>query len=159
MRNDASHKEAWLGQVLKDHGELMRLLTEFREFLVAPRPEIGIQGSHTWAATCACQLVDLHEKLFRHFRFEEQDGVLRDLAEYNPRALPEVEALEQEHPEMLEQLRVLVSDVLKYSEGQPPEDSRIRGRISGVLDQLAQHEKVEMELIQRVANREIGEGD
>jgi hypothetical protein len=103
-------------------------------------------------------VVELHEKLFRHFRFEEHEGMLHDLSEAHPRAIPKIEEIEKEHPEMLEALRLIASDVLLYSEGRPPEDSRIRRRITAVLDQLSEHERKEMDLIQRVFNRDLGGG-
>ena len=150
---------AWLGQILDEHEDLRRCLAEIRGFLSSPRPSIGVEGCHSWAAACATRLVELHEKLFRHFRFEEYEGMLRDLSESHPRVIPQVEEIEREHPEMLESLRSIISDVLIYSEGLPPEDSRIRRRITDVLDQLLAHEKREMDLIQRAFNRDIGVGD
>jgi hypothetical protein len=152
-------KHAWLDQVLQDHDTLKGLLAELREFLDAPRPEIGVQGQHTWAATCAIRLVELHDGLFRHFRFEENDGMLRDLAECHPRALPQIESLEREHGQMLDSLRCVVADVLRYSEGKPPEDARIRSRIGAILDQLDAHESTETDFIQRLMYRDCGAAD
>jgi hypothetical protein len=153
------NKQLWLGRVLDEHEDLRRSLDEFRGFLASPRPGIGITGCHTWASECATRLVELHEKLFRHFRFEEYEGMLRDLSDSHPRVIPQVEEIEREHPEMLESLRNIISDVLIYSEGLPPEDSRIRRRITEVLDRLLSHEQREMDLIQRAFNRDIGVGD
>lgn len=152
-------KKAWLDRVLHDHVELKKGLSELRDFLDEPRPEIGMRGYHTWAAACSARLVELHDKLFRHFRFEEQDGILRDQLRVHPRAQSKVEAIEAEHVEMLTQLRGILSDVLVYSEGKPPADSRIRQRIVAVMDQLQAHEEAEMDLIQRVMYREVGAGD
>ena len=45
------------------------------------------------------------------------------------------------------------------AEGTPPEDSRIRRRVTSVLDDLAGHEEREMDLIQRVFYRDLGAGD
>ena len=149
----------WLDKIVEDHDELKNDLAEFRGFLGSPRPDMGNRGYHTWAAACAVRLVGLHDNLFRHFRFEEQGGMLRDLADMHPRALPQVEAIEREHPQMLEQIREITADVLVYSEGKPPKDSRIRRRITAVLNQLLGHERAEMDLIQRVLCRDIGDVD
>ncbi|HEX9639983.1 MAG TPA: hemerythrin domain-containing protein [Candidatus Krumholzibacteria bacterium] len=153
------NKQLWLGRVLDEHEELRRSLDEFRGFLSSPRPDVGATGCHTWASECATRLVELHEKLFRHFRFEEYEGMLHDLSEAHPRVIPQVEEIEREHPEMLESLRNIVGDVLVYSEGLPPEDSRIRRRITEVLDRLVSHEQREMDLIQHAFYRDIGAGD
>ena len=99
------------------------------------------------------------EKVFDvvHQRLERAEKIgLEKLNEMETRGREEIE---REHPEMLESLRSIISDVLIYSEGLPPEDSRIRRRITDVLDQLLAHEKREMDLIQRAFNRDIGVGD
>lgn len=152
-------KKAWLSRVLDEHDELKQQLSELRGFLSSPRPDLGESGCHTWASCCAIRLVELHDKLFRHFRFEELEGMLHDLSESHPRAIPEIEGIAREHGQMLESLRAIASDVLLYSEGTPPEDSRIRRRIMAVLDDLASHEEREMDLIQRVFYRDLGVGD
>ena len=74
---------AGIDRVLAEHRALDTQVGELETFLDAPRPTIGKVGFHTWAADLSGRLVRLHDELFRHFRFEEQSGMERDIASYN----------------------------------------------------------------------------
>lgn len=148
-----------LDQVLEEHRELRALIAALREFLDRPRPEAGAEGSHTWSATLSRRLIDLHDKLFRHFRYEEEGGVVEELTAAHPGAVDRIHAILGEHPEMLREARRITDDVLRYSEGRRLEDARLRTRLNQLLDQLESHERAETDLLQRLEYRDFGVGD
>ena len=151
--------DQWIVQVMEEHRELNALVSNLRDFLDRPRPKIGDQGSHRWAAELSGHLVKLHDRLFRHFRYEEQGGMVEDLLERHPRASDRIESVMGEHPEMLDCCRTLLTDCLAYSEGTRPEDPALRRRLLALLDQLHEHERQETDLIQRLEYRDTGAMD
>jgi hypothetical protein len=153
---DSSIDEA-MEKILEQHEELRGEIRDLREFLDMPRPEIGVKGYHTWAATLSEKALKLHDKLFRHFRDEEEDGVLEELAMRHPGSTGKIEALKGEHGEILGGVRKVVDDTLSYSAGKEPPDARLRQRIHGILDKLGEHEATETELIQNIEYQDLGE--
>lgn len=149
----------WTAQVAREHRELRKTVAGLRRFVEQPRPGLGEDGQHTWAAELAGRLVALHDKLFRHFRHEEQGGMVEDLQRHHPEASRKIEILVDEHPRMLRQLREIVTATLKYSEGQTPSDQRLRQRLIAFLDRMERHDRGETELIQGLAYHDLGAGD
>lgn len=150
---------AWVDRVLQEHRDLRQLITELRSFLDVPRPSLGESGFHTWAAGLSERLVKLHNELFRHFRFEEQGGMLEDLEREHPRAKRAVHDVLAEHPRMLRAARRLVADTLRYAEGREPEDRKLRRRVTRLLNQLTEHERAENDLILSLELDDIGAAD
>jgi hypothetical protein len=151
--------QRWLEQVMQEHRDLSELVGELQRFLDQPRPDIGEKGFHTWAANLSERLVRLHDKLFRHFRHEEEGGMQEELLQRHPRAERQIGEVMGEHPEMLAEIRALMLDALSYSEGTVPPEPALRQRLLRILDQLHKHEQAETELIQRLEYRDIGSLD
>jgi len=151
--------DQWAAQVLEQHRYLGELIDDLRSFLEAPRPKIGVKGAHTWSSELSQRLVKLHDELFRHFRFEEEGGMVEELTVAHPRFADRVDEIVAEHPQMLKAVRTIMTDALSYSEGEKPEDPQLRRRVLAVLDQLAEHECKETDLIQRAEYRDTGAGD
>lgn len=151
--------EKWTDEVLRQHRELNQLVADLRLFLEDPRPEVNKKGSHSWAADLAGRLVRLHDALFRHFRFEEEGGMVEDVALRHPRAASAIDGIVAEHPVMLRQLRQLMTATLTYSEGQTPEDPGLRARVGTLLDCLEKHERNETELLQCLESQDLGAMD
>lgn len=149
----------WREQVLDEHRELRATIVFLREFLQEPRPDIGRSGSHSWAAELAKQLASLHDELFRHFRHEEEGGMVEEISLEHPRASARIETIVDQHPAMLRELRHLTNMALTYSEGRSPSDPALRQRVKALLDGLDKHEREETDLIQRLALRDSGVGD
>lgn len=146
-------------QVLAEHEELRTWLVQLRDFLNESRPAIRTPGYHTWAADLSRKLADLHDKVFRHFRTEEREGLLTELAIRFPNQSRKIDRLQNEHAEILSGIRELMSSTLSYSEGSEPDDPRLRRRLGDVLDQLANHERAETELMTQVEYLDLGTGD
>lgn len=146
-------------KVLDEHVELRALLKELQGYLLEPRPEIGVVGSHTWAAGLSKKLTHLHDKLFRHFRREERSGIFDDIKEHHPWAHDKVDEMIAQHPVILEELRKLVHSTLNYSQGTAPRDPRLRKRLETLMRSLSLHEEQETDLIQCLQIGEIGEVD
>lgn len=149
----------WAQQVLEEHRELRRKKDRLREYLREPRPEAGATGAHTWAAGLARQLVTLHDELFRHFRFEDEGGMVEEIKTRHPRATAEVDRLVGEHPEMLREVRDLMNEALTYSEGREPEDPSLRHRVTVFLNRLERHECQETCMIHDLEILDLGQGD
>ena len=148
--------KSWAKQVLEEHRELRKKVKGLREYICEPRPAVGEEGAHSWAANLASQLVNLHDELVRHFRFEDESGMVEDVAEKHPRALVQAEALAGEHPQMLKELRRLMAEALDYSEGNPPEDCPLRRGVCSLLNQLEEHEREENDLIISLEYQDLG---
>lgn len=146
-----------LESALREHRELRGIVEDLRLFLGRERPAIGEKGYHTWAADLSARLVHLHDKLFRHFRDEEQSGMLQDLGRLHPRATSQIGTLEAQHGEILGLLRETMTDTLSYSEGRSPADSRLRQRVNELLGKADEHEKAETELLQELLYSDLGE--
>ena len=149
----------WLEQILVEHRHLRALEVELKEFLDQPRPRLGEKGAHTWAAELSQRILNLHDVLLRHFRFEERADIVEDLTLHHPEAGKEIEGVLGEHPTMLGELRTILSDLLTYSEGVRPEQPRLRRRVSALLQTLEAHEQHENRLIQRLEYRDLGTAD
>jgi len=150
---------SWAQQVLEEHRELRRKKDRLRDYLEQPRPEPGTAGAHTWAAGLARQLVTFHDELFRHFRFEDEGGMVEEIRTRHPRATADVERLVGEHPELLRRVRKLMNEVLTYSEGRAPEDPSLRRRVTALLNRLERHECEETCMIHDLEVQDLGLGD
>ena len=156
---EATKKKAWADDMMEEHRQLRSTLAAAREFLVRPRPEPGEEGFHRWATAMSQHLVELYDRMFRHFRDEEDSGMLDDLAHRFPRSATRVRRLQGEHAVLLGELRLLINDVMEYSAGIPPSDPRLRQKLEGVLDSIDAHEHAETELMQRMFYNDVGVGD
>jgi iron-sulfur cluster repair protein YtfE (RIC family) len=146
-------------QVLAEHREFKTTNENLREYLERPRPPVGEDGHHRWAAELSKRLAELHDKLVLHFRHEEQDGFFQSLTSISPGAERQVQKLSEEHIDMLAEVRALMSTTLHYSEGHRPAEPHMRRRLVDFLDQLNAHELEETDLLQRLQYRVLGAGD
>lgn len=149
----------WAQQVAEEHCELRAKVARMREFLTEPRPEASATGAHTWATELASQLTTLHDRLFRHFRLEDESDMVADISLLHPRATSEINRIVDEHPRMLEEARELAGIALSYSAARTPIDVRLRKRVAALLDWLEKHEREETDLIQRLEYRDTGAAD
>jgi len=149
----------WAQQVLDEHRELRQKKDRLREYLEEPRPAAGTTGAHTWAAGLARQLVAFHDELFRHFRFEDEGGMVEEIKTRHPRVTGDIERLVGEHPELLGEVRKLMNEVLTYSEGHEPEDPSLRRRVKVLLNRIERHECEETCMIHDLELQDLGLGD
>jgi len=143
-------------QVIEEHRELRRMIEDLRRYLEKPHTQVADGTAHVWASVLAEQLVKLHDKLFLHFREEEQAGVLDDLAREFPRAGNAVERLRGEHVEVLGEVREILGAALTCSEERPLPGLSVSGRAMSLLERLERHERKETELIERLYCEELG---
>jgi hypothetical protein len=151
--------QQWIDEVLEEHKRLRVMIAEVRQILAQPRPTAGRPVAHSWAADFSVRPFKLQDELFRHFRFDESMGLVEDVIERHPRALARLEAVVGQHPDMLRDLRSIMTDALTYSEGEEPEDPRLRQRTLTLLDELHRHEQEETDLFQRLEYRDHGAMD
>jgi hypothetical protein len=149
----------WIQKVLEEHRQLNAMVADLRLFLEEPRPAVGQKGAHVWSTELTGRLVRLHDALFRHFREEEEGGMMEELTEAHPRATGAVEGLVHDHEEILRNLRRCTSRAMEYSDGIESADPALRRRTLKILDCLHRHEVAETDLIQRLEYEEIGPGD
>ena len=146
-------------QVMEQHRELRALAADLREFLRIERPELGDAAGTQWASELAARLLNLHTKLYAHFRHEESSGFMDRLMQRFPRATHSVESLAKEHDWMLRDLNAILSAAIVYSEGKRPQNPHLRRWVLSLLDELNRHEREENDLFQRLLYEEIGVGD
>ena len=156
---DEKTTRQWIRTVLEEHRELEASIAALRAFLEQPRPEIGEQEARDWSARLSRDLVELHHLLVRHFRYEEDGGMMTDLSERHPRADQWVDDLVGEHRELLHDIRSITESVMFYEEGRQPENPAIRRRLNELFDRLHKHDQTETELIQRLEYEELGSSE
>jgi hypothetical protein len=140
-------------KVVEEHRELRQMARDLSRSLEGPQPEITDEGSHTWAANLAQQLVKLHHKLVLHMQEEERLGFLEDVAEQFPRAIRTTTILQDDHNLFLLEATML------YAEGTLPSDPDLCGRTLSLLNRLETHRQTETELLMRLCCEDLGLGD
>ena len=149
----------WIREVLAEHRQLEASIGAMRGFLEEPRPAISDEAAREWSARLSRDLVELHHLLVRHFRHEEDGGMMTDLSAKHPRADRWVDDLVEEHHELLHDVRSITEEVMFYGEGRQPENPAIRRRLNELFDRLHKHDQAETELIQRLEYEELGSGE
>ncbi len=145
-------------KVVEEHRELQQMTQELSCFLNRPQPEFTDEDSHIWAGELAERLVRLHRKVFLHVREEEQTGgILDELVERYPRATKKVQDLQDEHDQLLAEMRAIVASTMIRAENKLPTEPDLCGRTKRLLKQIAQHRKTENDLIMRVYWEDLGE--
>ena len=152
-------RRQWIQQVLAEHRQLEASIAALRGFLEQPRPAIDDDGARNWSARLSKDLVELHHLLVRHFRYEEDGGMMTDLSAKHPRAERWVDDLVAEHRDLLHDIRSITEAVMYYGEGRQPENPAIRRRLNELFDRLHAHDRTETELIQRLEYEELGSGE
>jgi hypothetical protein len=145
-------------KALEQHRELLNLGRELSAFLEHPRPEQGNEKAHRWAGNLSRQLVDLHDKISRHFLTEEE-GLLLELRQRFPRVTRQLDDTREDHRRILSELRRLVSDAMLYAESKQLGDPHLRDRTRRVLEGIRHHDRTVNELIQDLMLIDIGSGD
>lgn len=156
---EETSRHQWMQKILEEHRQLEASIDQMRLFLEQPRPDVGDAAARDWSARLSKDLVELHHLLVRHFRYEEDGGMMTDVARRHPRADRWVDDLVEEHRELLHDIRSITEAVMFYEEGRQPENPQIRRRLSELFDRLHQHDQMETELIQRLEYEELGSGD
>ena len=144
-------------KVLNEHAQLRALLKEIGGYLDKPRPEVGEPGSHRWAAAMSQMLTKLHHKLYLHFRTEERSGIFDEIRSQHPWAEGKVDEMKAQHPAILKELLDLIQAFLAYSQGEEPNDPRLRKRLEKALLLLTHHEESETDLIQCLHGLDLGD--
>ena len=151
-----SELKASFDRVVEEHCELRRMIEELRCYLEKPQPQTAVGVSHMWNSVLAERLVKLHDKLFLHFREEEQAGILDELAREFPRASHAVELLRDEHGVVLGEVREILGAAMSCAEERPPAGFSVSGRTMSLLERLDRHERKETDLIERLFCEELG---
>ena len=145
-------------RVVQEHRELRRMIRELQRFLDQPQPDINDEESHIWAGDLAERLVKLHRKLFPHFREEDRTGALEELAERFPWVAKTAQDLQDEHDQLLGEVRAIVAATMISAEDKVPAERDLHGRTLRLLDRLTHHEEAETDLIQKVHYEDMGGG-
>ncbi|UCE03775.1 MAG: CBS domain-containing protein [Candidatus Latescibacterota bacterium] len=135
--------------IIEEHRELIRMVEELKGFLKLPRPDPGEHEAITWASGLGEKLLKLHDSLCAHFRVEEESGALDELERRHPHAVKEIQALQEEHEQILHDLRAIMGAAMVYAEGKTPESPQLRRWTLTAIDQLVRHERRESDLISR----------
>jgi hypothetical protein len=145
-------------KVLAEHHRLRETLNKLRSFLQQPRPEQHATGAHAWGQALAERLLDLHGRLFCHFRTEQEGGLFDELRQRAPQSDHSVDQLEVEHGQMLKQLRELLFSALAYASNEELPDPGLRRRTGELMELLDHHEAEETRLIEDAYWQDLGRG-
>jgi len=146
-------------EIAAQHGSLKVQIRELRTYLEKDRPAVQASSAHTWATDLTGRLVEFQNSLFQHFRCEERSGVMDEMGQRFPRALPAINTLRTEHGRILQDLNSILSAAMTYSQGEIPENPHLRRWTGALLERLSHHESEETELMQSLIYRDLGQGD
>ena len=147
-------------EILREHASLRDHMDRLRQMLAARKTEVADPEPVSWSTSLTSQVTSLHEKLVRHFRDEEEPGgALEQLSDHHPRASGRMEKFKEEHLEILDRIRALLSDTLEASERTPLDEPNLGERLGSILDTLARHEHDETDFLSRTESEDIGGGD
>ncbi len=144
--------------IMEKHELLLGRIRGLEGFLKLPRPEPETIGAQVWAGELAERLGKLREMLVLQFRAEETAGTLQELALDNPHAAGSIQELMKDHRRLLDRLRSILASATVYAQGKAPQMLHLRANTQAMLDALAQHERAEDSLIQRLHARDLGTG-
>ena len=139
-----------------EHVQLKGLLGDLRTFLGAERPAVEAADARRWSHDLCERLLSLQDRLFHHFRAEEQSGAMERLGRRFPQALPTLESLRKEHDRILQDVNSLLGAAMIYAEGRPPDNPHLRTWTQSLLDRIGAHEGQETELLQRLHYEDLG---
>jgi hypothetical protein len=111
----------------------------------------GVEEALDDAPTLLTRLGSLREILERHFAHEEEGGYLALVTDARPGLSPRVEALRDQHQEILGGLRRALDLGVDSDE--------LRGAAESVAKTLREHEAGENELVLSAVNDDIGPAD
>ena len=151
--------DRWRKKVAEEHRLLHQSMAGLRSTLRRLEPATDELGPPAWAADLSRQLVEFHDLLGRHFRFEEKGGMMEDLMESEPRSTGQVHELIEEHAAVLDENRSLIALLLSDFEDAPAVCEDVRRRLSSMLDLLSEHERKENALVMDLALDDLGSGD
>jgi hemerythrin len=146
-------------EVAARHGELKVQIRELSTYLENPRPDVTDTTARTWATDLTGRLVEFQNSLFHHFRGEERSGLMEEMGQRFPHAVPAITTLRTEHGRILQDLNSILSAAMTYSQGETPDNPHIRRWTSSLLDRLSHHEHEETELMQNLIYQDLGQGD
>jgi hypothetical protein len=115
---------------------------------------VGPESGETLEEVCT-RLRATQTQVTRHFRLEEKNGFLTDVAEREPRLDRAVEHLVAEHRELAQSLDTLVRKARATS----VLDNALREAIRGWIARLRDHEARETDLIQDAFTVDLGAED
>lgn len=148
--------QEWMQQVRAEHHALDLVVAELRSLGTVPA---HVTGERPAAGALADGLVQLHHELCRHFRFEEEGGMIDDLLVGSPASAPRVRAVVDQHPLLLRDTRALATAALAIEAGQAGTFASLAERVESLLTVLEHHEQEEIRLVQRLAYRDLGSVD
>lgn len=150
----SSSLEATLDDTLEEHSGCMRLITEV-EACLDRRPDEPTR----WVAELTAKLTRLEGALARHFKSEEAGPIFRVLPTQHPRLANSLEALEAEHPLMLQDLRQALAAARALDEPELFQVRELNARIQLLVARIRRHEAAENELVVQAYWNEVGVGD
>ena len=144
-----SHTHLYYEEVLREHRELLASVRRIREALEARRG-----GKNSLPG----MLGELAAHLTSHFAFECEDGYLFEALENAPQLQGEADALERQHPELLDAVMKLRERVIDQEESDAWWQS-LQHDFEAFSQSLIEHERDENRLVQEALDRDTGTRD
>lgn len=145
-------RNSQLSDLLAEHQELMRKITEIRTSLQKVcEPGIGPKCDEM-----ADRVADIRQLLLDHFAVEENGGYLSDVLEFAPQFAEQAAQLCGQHTSLLKTLDELETRLRK------PESEAcdsVSGEFETFIHDLQNHEHQENNMVQSAFNQDEGAGD
>ncbi|MBI1314624.1 hypothetical protein GC176_25305 [bacterium] len=145
-------QNAYLGNLLAEHQELMQKISELRQFWL----EVCELGMGPKCFELADRIASIREHLQEHFDAEEQGGYLGPALRLAPQFADEAEVLRAQHAEFLTRLDSMGT---RLRTGDHEVWNCMCGEVDAFVADLLKHEHHENAIVQAAFNEDNGAGD
>jgi iron-sulfur cluster repair protein YtfE (RIC family) len=144
MPNDFEEYMAYATHLRAEHERLRELLDRVeQQWLAQPKPGQGEQHLHQLIKS----LQAVRTELEKHFEEEESDGCLEEAVSHHPHLSHEATRLEQEHPQLMQELVKLIERLRSASDSQASTNKLIRD-FRHFTNKLLAHEAAENRILE-----------
>ncbi len=145
MPDDFEERQAYVTHLRAEH-ERLRECLDLIDHEWTPQSERPCKAGDLCQALCALQ--SLRTELVHHFQEEESGGCIEEAVSLQPSLSCEANQLEGEHPELLEQLDLLIRRMSAHSRaGESTDETKQQFR--RFAEQLQAHEAAENRILER----------
>lgn len=152
----SSKNQSTAARVQDEHESLKGTMAEIRSEIKSALPD---EDFGEWKLGFIWRLRDFQNMLVKHFDLEEDGGFMQDLVSISPGCASRVDALKQEHDDIIPRLNELTERLKRIAASNDEELGRVAEDVLSLFDLLERHEAAERELIQDVYFQDIGVGD
>lgn len=144
------NKPNFINKIEAEHESLKNDLENIK---IALKSWIESDDLLIWKIEFVWQMREFMHSLFKHFDFEEESGVF-DHFMSNSKSTTYGKIIKSEHKLILKKVDKILSSLKKNKTVKSPKLKIIESEILNLISEIAEHEKLEIEVIQSIYNRD-----